>query len=84
MSCDIFVIQQTSQKNDTMTTTIKVKGMTCSGCVNHVQKALTKHEGVINADVDLATGTATIEHQDVEVSSLKKAIEDAGYSVVSD
>lgn len=57
-----------------MTTTIKVKGMTCSGCVNHVQKALTKHEGVINADVDLATGTATIEHQDVEVSSLKKLL----------
>lgn len=84
MSCDIIVIQQNYKISITMTTTINIKGMTCSGCVNHVQKALTKHEGVISADVDLTSGTATIEHQDVEVSSLKKAIEDAGYSVVSD
>ena len=66
-----------------MTTTIKVKGMTCSGCVNHVQEALTKHEGVINADVDLASGLATIEHQDVDVSSLEDVIRATGYSVIS-
>jgi|AntRauTorckE6833_2_1112554.scaffolds.fasta_scaffold08509_2 Cu+-exporting ATPase len=66
------------------TTQMKIQGMTCSGCVNHVHKALIKHEGVINADVDLASGTATIEHQNVEVSSLENAIRDAGYSVVSE
>jgi len=67
-----------------MTTKIGIKGMTCSGCVDHVKKALTNLSGVITAEIDLPSGKATIEHQGVEVPSLKNAIKDAGYSVVSD
>ncbi len=68
-----------------MTTThINIQGMICSGCVNHVQKALIEQKGVIKADVDLSSGTATIEHQNIEVSSLEHAIKEAGYSVVSE
>jgi copper chaperone len=41
------------------TTTIKISGMTCSGCVNSVTKALKGVEGVKEANVELEKGQAT-------------------------
>ena len=38
----------------------RVNGMTCASCVNHVEKALRKVEGIIDVSVNLATETATI------------------------
>ena len=65
-----------------VTTQIKIQGMACSGCVNHIQKALIEHTGVTKAEVDLPTGMASIEHQNLEISSLNRVIQDAGYSVI--
>ena len=67
-----------------MTTQIKIQGMTCSGCENNVQIALDELEGVIKADVDLTKGSATIEHENLEISTIKNAVEEAGYSVQSE
>jgi copper chaperone len=66
------------------TTQIKIQGMTCSGCENNVQIALDELEGVIKADVDRTKGSAIIEHENLEISTIKNAVEEAGYSVQSE
>ena len=64
-----------------MNTVLKVNGMQCQHCVSHVKEALTKISGV-SAEIDLGAKTATIIHpESVAVADLKKAIEDAGYTV---
>ncbi|MCL6600468.1 MAG: copper ion binding protein [Alicyclobacillus macrosporangiidus] len=63
------------------TATITVKGMTCSGCVNSVTKALKGVEGVQEANVDLQgqKATVTFDEAKTNVAKLKEAIEEAGY-----
>ena len=69
------------KEKELMNTVLKVNGMQCQHCVSHVKEALTKISGV-SAEIDLGTKTATITHpESVSVADLKKAIEDAGYTV---
>ena len=60
---------------------IDVGGMTCANCVNRVRKALVKVEGVVTADVNLATEQATVEYVPgaVETDDLLAAVTSAGY-----
>jgi len=46
----------------TTETTLVVEGMTCNSCAMRVQKALRKVPGVLEADVNFATGTARVSH----------------------
>jgi copper chaperone len=64
---------------------LKVEGMTCGGCVQSVQKALTNREGVRTANADLDTGMVMIEFDAkvIQKPSLEKAIADAGFSVAA-
>jgi copper chaperone len=64
---------------------LKVDGMTCGGCVQSVQKALTHREGVRTANADLDTGMVMIEFDAkvIQKSGLEKAIADAGFSVAA-
>ncbi|WP_235401191.1 heavy metal translocating P-type ATPase [Rubrobacter aplysinae] len=66
-------------------TSLGVTGMSCASCVGRVEKALGRAPGVLNASVNLATERATVDHLpgEVEASDLEKAVEDAGYGVVS-
>ena len=69
------------KEKELMNTVLKVNGMQCQHCVSHVKEALTKISGV-SAEIDLGAKTATIIHpESVAVADLKKAIEDAGYTV---
>lgn len=65
------------------TTTLKVNGMTCGGCVASVKRVLEGLDGVAGADVTLQPGQATVRHDAARTSAaqLKSAIEDAGYEV---
>jgi copper chaperone CopZ len=67
------------------TTTLKISGMTCGGCVAAVQRVLQDVEGVEKAAVSLADSTATVQYEPsrVKPADLQAAIEDAGYEVVS-
>ena len=61
---------------------LTVEGMMCDNCVAHVQKALSSVRGVLRAEVDLSDKSAVVEVRDrVKADSLKKAVEEAGYSV---
>ena len=60
--------------------TLSVQGMTCSSCVNSVEKALNKVEGV-SATINFATETAHIlAPADISPKDLIKIVEKAGYS----
>ena len=60
--------------------TLSVQGMTCSSCVNTVEKALNKVEGV-SATINFATETAHIlAPADMSPKDLIKIVEKAGYS----
>ena len=64
---------------------LRVEGMTCGGCVNSIQNALTSRDGVANASADLDSGIVTIEVDPavIEQPALQAAIEDAGFDVAA-
>ncbi len=61
--------------------TLRVTGMTCASCVARVERALKRVPGVVDARVNLAAGTATVEYLPgaLAVVDLKAAVEAAGY-----
>lgn len=63
-----------------MQTQLKIEGMSCNHCVLSVREALESVPGVEKASVDLAAGTAVVDHGDtVSSSQLTKAVEEEGY-----
>ena len=60
-------------------TTLAIEGMTCSSCVNAVEKALNNMNGV-RATINFATETAhVLAPADMDVKELIKIVEKAGY-----
>lgn len=68
-----------------MKKTVKIEGMTCGHCVNHVKEALTEDiQGVNVLDVSLENKCATVEVDDnVSNEQIKAVIADLGYTVTS-
>ena len=65
---------------------LKVEGMSCGHCVGRVQKALDEAPGVVEAKVDLDSGTAEIRFDSgtgTDTSALIAAVEQAGYSAAA-
>lgn len=60
---------------------IPVNGMSCASCANRVEKALSKAEGVGDANVNFAAEKATVSYDPGSISpeALVGEIEDAGY-----
>ena len=76
--------KQTGKEENTMASTIKVKGMSCQHCMMSVTKALGQLDGVKNVQVDLAKGEVRFDNtKDLASNRIEKAISDAGYEVVS-
>ncbi len=63
------------------TTTIKVDGMSCGGCVTSVTGVLTALDGVAKAEVSLEQKQAVVEFDSGKLTrdQLKSVIEDAGF-----
>ena len=62
-------------------TELNITGMTCDHCQHAVKGALESVEGVQNANVDLATGTAKVEGN-ADLNTLIAAVEEEGYQAV--
>ena len=63
-----------------MQTNLKITGMTCGMCVQHVTTALQSVAGVQSADVNLASGAAAVQHDDAtDAAQLIEAVVEAGY-----
>jgi Cu+-exporting ATPase len=58
--------------------------MNCASCVGRVEKAIRAVEGVEKADVNLATGKATVWLHGAKPGSVAEAISAAGYEPVPD
>ncbi len=63
------------------TTTIKVEGMSCGGCVKNVTGALEGIAGVQKAEVSLEQKQAVVSFDGAKVqrADLLQAVEDAGF-----
>jgi len=59
---------------------LPVKGMTCEHCAQAVRRALLECVGVASAEVDLHNGTATIHGDNLDILTLRNAIEALGYN----
>lgn len=58
-----------------------VKGMTCSACVSHVEKAVKKIENVSQVNVSLLNNTLELETDIVSDETIMKAVKKAGYKI---
>ena len=66
---------------------ITISGMTCEGCADKVRDVLSATEGVVGADIDVASGKVAVRLDGtVDPGALEFAIDsaifDAGYKVV--
>ena len=63
-----------------MSVNLTVEGMSCGGCEQTVEKAVTSVSGVTRATVDRTTNQVTVEGDDLDETALVRAVEDAGYT----
>jgi len=62
-----------------------VDGMTCAACANRIQRSLGKLDGVAGAQVNFATGRATVTHgAQVTRVDLEAVIDKLGYAVIAE
>jgi len=73
-----------SETREIQTLSLPVDGMTCASCVSRVEKALMNVDGVQSAAVNLATEKATLvfDPSTTSVDTLKRAVEEAGYTLL--
>ena len=75
--------QSESGEKNTMKTMV-IEGMSCAHCQKRVEDTLNAIQGVKRAKVDLEQKTAGVElEEEVSDQTLRAAVEDAGYEVVS-
>ena len=74
------MVDRTKQNNKLV---VPIDGMTCASCVANVKRALETVPGVASAQVNLATGNATllIHENNVPLKKLIQVIEDTGYQI---
>lgn len=66
-----------------MITNYKVEGMTCGHCVNSVTHEVSALVGVLNVQVDLASGNVAVESRDpLNRADVAAAVEEAGYTLI--
>ena len=62
---------------------LKVEGMTCEGCERRIQNVLMDIDGVENAKASHVAKKVKITlNKDVDINTLKEAIEDLDFEVV--
>ncbi|MDV6341957.1 heavy-metal-associated domain-containing protein [Nitrosomonas sp. Is35] len=66
------------------TATIKIKGMTCMGCVNSIKNVLKNVPGIAQLEVTLDPAQAIVQFnpENTSLNQLKETIIDAGFDVV--
>jgi Cu+-exporting ATPase len=80
------LLNKVTSGSDQAKITVSVGGMTCAACVRRVENALNFVPGVIDANVNLATGRATIIHGAKwgGLAELEKIITGQGYEFLGE
>ncbi len=81
--CRIFVLEMNLKGDDMKTQTITIQGMTCGHCVMAVRKELSKLPDIAIKDVKIGSAVVDADESPATQEKLKKAVEEAGYSVAS-
>ena len=67
-----------------MTTEIKIDGMSCSHCVNRIETALKRINGVKTVDISLEGKTALVEHDETILPALLfETVTETGFDVLN-
>lgn len=67
----------------TLRSDLAIDGMTCAACANRIQRRLGKLDAVADAQVNFATGRATVTHDgSVDDAALTAEVEALGYAVI--
>lgn len=68
------------------TTTLQIRGMTCTACARASERAVKKLSGIEDASVNFATEKMTVQFDEASVTldSIKAAVKKAGYEAVDD
>lgn len=61
---------------------LQIDGMTCAACSNRIQRKLTRLDGITDAQVNFATGRATVRGTTLDPELLSSTIEGLGYGVI--
>ena len=83
-------VPKKSDKGDLPENIIKkqypVTGMSCASCSSNVESILNRQPGVLNASVNLASQTATIEFDGsvIQPQDLKETVTSIGYDLITD
>ncbi|MGL6098628.1 MAG: cation transporter, partial [Fusobacteriaceae bacterium] len=61
--------------------TFRIEGMNCSSCSGHVEKAVRKLDGIVEANVNLAAEKLVVEFHEkkLSVNEIINAVQNAGY-----
>ncbi len=80
----VAAVRETGYEIPTETVTLPIGGMTCASCAAHVEGALSKVPGVLQAGVNLATerATVTLVPGVAGLVDLKEAVAATGYRVL--
>lgn len=77
------VVKQSSLigSEEPKTVTLKITGMSCAGCANHIHTALSKTDGVVSDEVKYPGDVAIIKYDasKISVEQIIKVIEKTGY-----
>ena len=76
---DAFHIED--RKSESTSSTFRISGMTCTSCVNTIESALKKKQGIIKVSVNLATEKAQIEYDPtlINTKEIIDVIKSVGY-----
>lgn len=67
-----------------LTTTFAIEGMTCSSCSSAIKHSLSRYDAIKDMTIDVLGNSGIIKHlASLPAETIKGAIEDAGYQVVS-
>ncbi|MBE0511996.1 copper-translocating P-type ATPase [Candidatus Bathyarchaeota archaeon] len=63
---------------------IRIGGMTCASCAQTIENALKKTEGIVEANVNLASEKAVVVYdvQEIDYEGIREVIEGTGYTVL--
>ena len=75
------IVADVKENNSDDKITIKIDGMMCQHCVNHVTKALQSVDGVNNINVSLEENQATFNADENKLTQITEAVAEAGYTV---
>jgi len=75
-----------SQTNSFKHIKFKVNGMSCSSCSNNVQKKLNALDGIINANISIATEKGQVDYDSniVDVKTILSTVDNLGYEAILD